>query len=93
LSTTNSIWTDQGSSPGLRGEKPATNRLSHGTAHAYDVGSLYEFGIASLTKLCVTAHHEPETRVFQKAPPKATAFSIHCWIFVPCTQRGEHPSV
>jgi hypothetical protein len=32
LSTTNPTWTDPGSNPGLRGEKPATNRLSHGTA-------------------------------------------------------------
>jgi hypothetical protein len=29
LSTTNPTWTD----PGLGGEKPTTNRLSHGTAH------------------------------------------------------------
>jgi hypothetical protein len=34
LSTTNPTWTDSGSNPGLRGEKPATNRLSHGTAQA-----------------------------------------------------------
>jgi hypothetical protein len=32
LSTTNPTWTDPGSKPGLRGERPATNRLSHGTA-------------------------------------------------------------
>jgi hypothetical protein len=32
LSTTNPTWTDPGSIPGLRGERPATNRLSHGTA-------------------------------------------------------------
>jgi hypothetical protein len=32
LSTTNLTWTDPGSNPGLRGERPATNRLSHGTA-------------------------------------------------------------
>jgi hypothetical protein len=31
LSTTNLTWTDLGSNPGLRGERPATNRLSHGT--------------------------------------------------------------
>ena len=30
--TTNPTWTDPGSNPGLRGERPATNRLSHGTA-------------------------------------------------------------
>jgi hypothetical protein len=32
LSTTNPTWTDPGSEPGLRGERPATNRLSHGKA-------------------------------------------------------------
>jgi hypothetical protein len=32
FSTTNPTWTDPGPNPGLRGEKPATNRLSHGTA-------------------------------------------------------------
>jgi hypothetical protein len=32
LSTTNPTWTVPGSNPGLRGERPATNRLSHGTA-------------------------------------------------------------
>jgi hypothetical protein len=32
LFTTNPTWTDSGSKPGLCGEKPATNRLSHGTA-------------------------------------------------------------
>jgi hypothetical protein len=32
LSTTNPTWTDLGSNRGLRGGRPATNRLSHGTA-------------------------------------------------------------
>jgi hypothetical protein len=32
LYTTNPTWTDLGSNPGLRGEKPATNRLSNDTA-------------------------------------------------------------
>jgi hypothetical protein len=31
-STTNPTRIDPGSKPGLRGERPATNRLSHGTA-------------------------------------------------------------
>jgi hypothetical protein len=31
MSTTNLTWTD----PGLRGESPTTNRLSHGTALVY----------------------------------------------------------
>jgi hypothetical protein len=33
LSTTNHTWIDPGANPGLRGERPATNRLSHGTAY------------------------------------------------------------
>jgi hypothetical protein len=32
LSTTNLTWTDPGSNPGLRGGRPAANRLNHGTA-------------------------------------------------------------
>jgi hypothetical protein len=34
LSTTNPTWTDPASNPGICGERPATNRLSHGTAFA-----------------------------------------------------------
>jgi hypothetical protein len=36
LFTTNSIWPDVGSNPGRRGGKPATNRLSYGTALKHD---------------------------------------------------------
>jgi hypothetical protein len=32
LSTTNPIWIDRGAKPGLRGERPTTNDLSHVTA-------------------------------------------------------------
>jgi hypothetical protein len=32
LSTTNPARNDPGSNPGLRGERPSTNHLSHGTA-------------------------------------------------------------
>jgi hypothetical protein len=31
-STTNPTWTDSATNPGLRGGRPAANRLSHGTA-------------------------------------------------------------
>jgi hypothetical protein len=44
LSTTNPKWIDHGSNPGVRGERPATNRLSHGTA-------LVEFGFSQVTYL------------------------------------------
>jgi hypothetical protein len=33
---TNPTWIDPGANPGLRGERPATNRLSYGTAFKYD---------------------------------------------------------
>jgi hypothetical protein len=32
LSTNDPTWIDPGANPGLRGERPATNHLSHGTA-------------------------------------------------------------
>jgi hypothetical protein len=39
LSTTIPTWIDPGANPGLRGKKPATNDLSHGTALLIDNGS------------------------------------------------------
>jgi hypothetical protein len=35
LSITNPTWIDPGVNLGLRGDRPATNGLSHGTAHYY----------------------------------------------------------
>jgi hypothetical protein len=37
--TTNPTWTDPGLKPGLRSERPATSRLSHGTATANVINS------------------------------------------------------
>jgi hypothetical protein len=37
LSTTNPTWTDPGSNPGLRGGRPAANRLSYGTAFSNEL--------------------------------------------------------
>jgi hypothetical protein len=37
VSTTNPILTDQGSNQGLRGRKPATNRLNYGNAESKSV--------------------------------------------------------
>jgi hypothetical protein len=45
LSTTNPIWTDLSMKPGLRGEKPATNRLSYGTATSL-VYKMYQYWLA-----------------------------------------------
>jgi hypothetical protein len=47
LSTTNPTWTDPGSNPGLRGEGPATNRLSHGTALVH-IRVIYPFKVSPL---------------------------------------------
>jgi hypothetical protein len=34
LSITNSTWTEPGANPGVRGQRQATNGLSHGTANS-----------------------------------------------------------
>jgi hypothetical protein len=41
LSSTNPIWTIPRSNPGLRGETPATNRPSRGTAYAVKILSRF----------------------------------------------------
>jgi hypothetical protein len=41
LSTTNPTWTEPGSNPGLRDRRPATNRLSHGTANIHYICVLF----------------------------------------------------
>jgi hypothetical protein len=38
LSSTNPTWIDPVANPGLRGERPATNRLSRGTACRQIIG-------------------------------------------------------
>ena len=43
LSTTIPTWTEPGSNPGLRDERPATNRLSHGTAPCYSLTFIIKF--------------------------------------------------
>jgi hypothetical protein len=35
LSTINPTWNDPGPNPGLRGDRPSTNDLSHGTVYSY----------------------------------------------------------
>jgi hypothetical protein len=48
LSITNPIWLDLGSNPGRRDGKPATNRLSYGTASNLVLSGCYRVTIASL---------------------------------------------
>jgi hypothetical protein len=55
LSTTNSTWTDPGAMPGLRGERPATNRLSHVMAigrHFVALDGLMVILLATGPKVC-----------------------------------------
>jgi hypothetical protein len=50
LSTTNSTWIDPDANPRLRGDRPATNHLSHGTAHSHEVlTELMEYTLQILT--------------------------------------------
>jgi hypothetical protein len=48
LFTKNPMWTDQGSNPGLRGERPVTNRLSHGTPTAISYNVSHDYNIMLL---------------------------------------------
>jgi hypothetical protein len=43
LSTINPTWTEPGSNPGIRSNRPATNRLSHGTATTWPLPVLYMY--------------------------------------------------
>jgi hypothetical protein len=44
FSATNTICTDPGAIPAFRDERPATNRLSHGTALAFSLKNLDSIG-------------------------------------------------
>jgi hypothetical protein len=54
LSTTNPTWIDPGANPGLRDERPVTNRLSHGTACTQN----YLYLLESYTKTQWKKKHE-----------------------------------
>jgi hypothetical protein len=57
LSTTNPTWTEQGSKPDLRGERPATNRLRHGKAY------FRQWVVSNITEVQRISHfHEREIR-------------------------------
>jgi hypothetical protein len=50
LTTSNFTWIDLGSNPDLRGERPATNHVSHGTAFKEENEPEVCFNIYSTTK-------------------------------------------
>jgi hypothetical protein len=52
LSTTNPTWTDPKSNPCLRSERPATNRLSHGTAKVNTLMRSVPVFYKTITYLC-----------------------------------------
>jgi hypothetical protein len=52
-SVTLPTWTDLGANPGLRGEKPATNRLSYGTAVAFILLTTFQPINLCLSSPCV----------------------------------------
>ena len=82
LSTTNPTWTGPGSNLGLRGERLATNRLSHGTAFTNLAGKASNLAITSF-KVVATTHcdiDEGSTYMYKtdvtQHPPYATAAHV-----------------
>jgi hypothetical protein len=59
LSTTNPTWIDPGANPGSRGKRPATNRLSHGTAQVVLlISNTYLLSLVyTLRKLVFSSHY------------------------------------
>jgi hypothetical protein len=73
LSTTNPTWIDTGANPGLRGERPATNDLSHGTAFR-----------PLLPDWCLSSpyHHPHFPTGLAKIPSGLTDSYISSWFFM-----------
>jgi hypothetical protein len=59
LATTNPTMTDTGSNPGLRGERPATNRLSHGTDFFLSYSIMKKFVFIGKTFSCAQKLYSP----------------------------------
>jgi hypothetical protein len=53
LSSTNPTWIDPGANPGLRGERPATNDLSHGTALKVMLNDAHHSACLYLLSVCL----------------------------------------
>jgi hypothetical protein len=64
LSTTNPTWTDQGSDSGLRGERPANDRLNHGTANTLSLPKV------TTKSLCKTGSNSYITSLATPPPPQ-----------------------
>jgi hypothetical protein len=64
LSTTNPTWIDPGANSGPRGERPATNDLSYGTAHYLNVNfKPFFFLIQTSTSTCRSQCVPPTRKV------------------------------
>jgi hypothetical protein len=55
LSTTNPTRIDPGANPGLRGERPATNDLSHDTSDCH-YSACYQLSFPLITDRCPLVH-------------------------------------
>ena len=81
LSTTNPSCTDPGWNPGLRGERPATNRLSHGTGYIrryriVDCLTIYIIRAEAKERSAITYYFEFSSSVIIK-PRTLWALNIH----------------
>jgi hypothetical protein len=90
LSTTNPTWIDPGTNPGLHGERPATNCLSHGRAKCWDntlklghdrfLLNLFKF-IIQLPPFHLMLYNLVRVQVLMAVSVKMTAF----WDLAPCS--------
>jgi hypothetical protein len=82
LSTTNPSCTDPGWNPGLRGERPATNRLSHGTGYIrryriVDCLTIYIIRAEAKERSAITYYFEFSSSVIIKPRTLSTKHTCH----------------
>jgi len=81
--TTNLTWTTLGKKPGLRGEKPATNNLSYGTA------DMAKFNI-EMVKVQPRADHEDPKGLFKNFGASGVSSQRHASATLPRERPGTH---
>jgi hypothetical protein len=69
LPTTNPTWTDPGANPGLHGERPVTNDLSHGMARIHHLPSFSAVYHSKSTFPSDTHLHNFHILITHRPPP------------------------
>jgi hypothetical protein len=83
LFTTNPTWTDPDANPSLRGERPAANRLSHGTVQHYSWSIVYFFHqqLVQYKRHRCAAHTNSEEFHFHST--RQTQWVAVMWLVIP----------